>query len=62
MAKVSLFPFWVLVAMFLHVAGLALAAVAPRPLKFGALSRYLRIATIGIMLAQIYGYKPFKMI
>ena len=60
--KVSLFPFWALVAMLLHVIGLALAAAIPRPLNFGALSRYLRIATIGIMLAQIYGYRPFKMI
>ena len=61
-AKVELFPLWTLVAIILHVFGRMLAAVVPKPLDFSVMSRYLRIATIGFMVAQIYGYKPFKII
>lgn len=58
----TLFPFWALVAMALHVLGKALGAVSPKNLKFHAPSRYLRIAAVGFMLAQIYGYRPFTLI
>ena len=62
MSKVELFPFWMLVGLLLHVVGKIVSAMIPKPLELAVASRYLRIATIGLMIAQIYGYRPFTLI
>jgi len=58
--QLVLFPFWFLVAIALHILGKALNAVSPKNIVFTGASNYLNVAVLGLMLAQIFGYRPFK--
>jgi len=60
--QLILLPFWFLVTICLHVLGKGLTAVAPRKLNFSSAAFYLKTVTIGVMLAQSFGYAPFKLI
>jgi hypothetical protein len=55
-----LFPFWFLVTIGLQIVGRVLAAVGPKKLVFSSAATYLNIITLGLMLGQIFGYKPFS--
>jgi len=58
--QLVLFPFWFLIAIVLHLIGRALTAVTPKNVMFSGASNYLYTAVLGLMLAQIFGYKPFS--
>ena len=58
--QIVLFPFWFLVAIGLNIIGRALSAVSPKNLIFTGAADYLNVAVLGLMLAQIFGYRPFS--
>jgi hypothetical protein len=58
--QLVLFPFWFLVAIGLDLIGRALTAVSPKNLIFTGAANYLNVAVLGLMLTQIFGYRPFS--
>lgn len=58
--QIVLFPFWFLVTIGLEIIGRALTAVASHKVVFTSAAYYLNLATVGLMLGQVFGYQPFK--
>ena len=60
--QIVLFPFWFLLTIGLEIIGKALTAAVARKVDFTSAAYYLNIFTVALMLAQIFGYQPFKYI